>query len=136
MTKDDLQAVARTRLRDAEILLASSGHSGAYYLAGYAVEIGLKAVIAKQFLPDVIPDRGFVNAIYTHDLAQLVRLAGLSAALERRRRSVEFRQNWLVVTDWSEAARYEMIDSFRARDMVKAVGDPAEGVLAWLIQNW
>jgi len=41
--------VARAREREAKALLAASEWSGAYYLSGYAVECGLKAVLASQF---------------------------------------------------------------------------------------
>ncbi len=47
MNRIDLQQLARARLREAEALLNAGEWSGAYYLAGYAVECGLKACIAK-----------------------------------------------------------------------------------------
>ena len=66
LTRHDLQQLARLRLDDALFLQQVGRSSSAYYLAGYAVELALKACIAKLFQPDVIPDRAFVNAIYTH----------------------------------------------------------------------
>jgi HEPN domain-containing protein len=47
MNRTDLQILAEDRLKDAEVLLASGRFGAAYYLAGYAVECGLKACIAK-----------------------------------------------------------------------------------------
>ncbi len=41
----ELRQLAEDRLRDAAALLAAGQFSGAYYLAGYAVECGLKACI-------------------------------------------------------------------------------------------
>ena len=47
MNRGDLQLLANIRLDEAKALLAASLPAGAYYLAGYAVECGLKACIAK-----------------------------------------------------------------------------------------
>jgi HEPN domain-containing protein len=47
MNRTDLQILAEDRLKDAEVLLAKGRFAAAYYLAGYAVECGLKACIAK-----------------------------------------------------------------------------------------
>ncbi|MEA2905782.1 MAG: hypothetical protein QOI12_3169 [Alphaproteobacteria bacterium] len=63
------QRLAELRLHEAK-LLGQGGHpSGAYYLAGYAIECALKARIAAQFREHEIPDKALVNRIYTHDLA-------------------------------------------------------------------
>lgn len=78
----DLQAIAKANLDDAKLLLGEKRYSSAYYLAGYAIEIGLKACIAKQFVADVIPDKKFVNDIYLHGLKELVGVEELTAALE------------------------------------------------------
>jgi HEPN domain-containing protein len=77
MNRTDLQDVAMRRLRAAESLLNDQHWDSAYYLAGYAVECGLKACIAKQFREHDFPDKKTVNESYTHDLTKLVNLAGL-----------------------------------------------------------
>ncbi len=61
ISKADLETLAKLRLDDAEFLLAASKYSSVYYLAGYAVELALKASIAKLFLPLTIPDKGLVE---------------------------------------------------------------------------
>lgn len=43
MTRTELQRLAIERLADARALLTTKRWSGAFYLAGYAVECGLKA---------------------------------------------------------------------------------------------
>jgi len=68
-------------------LLHGKQFSGAYYLAGYAIECALKARIASQFRADEIPDKNLVNKVYVHDLANLLRLAGLEAELETERQT-------------------------------------------------
>jgi len=47
VNRTQLQQLAEERVRDAEALLKAGQWSGAYYLAGFAVEFGLKACIAK-----------------------------------------------------------------------------------------
>jgi len=43
----DLRAIARARLRDAQVFLRAKRFDGAYYLSGYAVELVLKARICR-----------------------------------------------------------------------------------------
>ena len=47
MNRNDFQQLADVRINEAEALLVQGKYDGAYYLAGYAVECGLKACIAK-----------------------------------------------------------------------------------------
>lgn len=59
LARSDLQRLAETRLREARTLFEAGHYAGAYYLAGYVVELSLKACIAKQFKAEVIPDWKF-----------------------------------------------------------------------------
>ena len=77
LKKADLQTLAATRLADAELLLMAGRSSSAYYLAGYSVELALKACISSSFFSDAIPDKAFVTEIYTHNLEKLLGAAGL-----------------------------------------------------------
>ncbi len=63
------------RLLDTVQLFQSSRFSAAYSLSGYAVELGIKACIAKVFQANAIPDKAFVAAIYPHNLDELLGLA-------------------------------------------------------------
>lgn len=129
--------LALMRLEDARVLEAARRDSAAYYLAGYAVECGLKAIIARSFKDSVIPDRNFVNRIYSHNLNELAALANLRPALDERIRiSDRFRANWSFVSDWNEASRYEIIDPFMAELMIHAVGGEPDGVIPWLKELW
>jgi AbiV family abortive infection protein len=76
--RNDLQANAQAKLDDAIILLQNGRYSNAYYLAGYAVEIGLKACIAARITAETIPDKEFIKGILNHQFTRLVGLAGLS----------------------------------------------------------
>jgi hypothetical protein len=125
------------RLREAEFLMAADEWSGAYYLSGYAVECALKAIIARQFQADTIPDRDLIRRVFSHDPVELLRLTGAEAALvEASGIDPAFGANWDVVSLWNEQSRYEIIDEQRARALVKAVADVENGVLQWIRQLW
>lgn len=133
LTAADACILAEERLEEAKLLLQADRFSGAYYLAGYAIEIGLKAVIAKRFTADAIPDKSLVLSTYSHDLRALVTVAQLSTGLDQRQQSSEaFAGFWLTASQWSERSRYAITDDVKAREMVAAVADPDEGVFAWL----
>lgn len=137
MHRLELQKIALSKLDDAELLFQSERYSNAYYLFGYAAEIALKARIAHRFTAETIPDKRFVQAVYSHDLDALVNLAGLRAELESARKtSPQFDSYWSTVSDWSEGARYDMIDVFNSTAMRDAMVDKKDGVFQWLQSFW
>lgn len=63
--KADLQKLTIDRLRDAKTLLAGRRWSGAYHLAGYAVECALKScVIAYLMRTDQYPEKRYSEHCY------------------------------------------------------------------------
>lgn len=133
----DLRLLAEARLREAELLLAGGEASGAYYIAGYAVECGLKAVIARTFAAYQLPPKQLIVDSYTHDVSVLVRVAGLNDSLVQEMSiDADFASKWNVVKDWSEASRYEEWSATQATAMVHSVGDPTSGVLRWIRPFW
>src|SRR5438034_681729 len=105
MNRADFQELARTRLRDAEALLKARRYSAAYYICGYVDECGLKACIAKKTKRyEFPPDKRVIQDVYTHNLDQLVRAAGLES--ERRSGGPAFDAYWSIVVLWNEHARY------------------------------
>src|SRR5208337_1776192 len=110
LKRRDLQVVAEEKLADAILPVNNNRFSNAYYLSGYAVEIGLKACIAKEFIAEAIPYKNFVNEIYKHNLKALIGVAGLAASLRTAQDGDPiFAQNWAVVTQWAPEIRYEMV---------------------------
>lgn len=106
-------------------------------LAGYAVECALKACIAKDTRRGEFPDRKKVESSYSHNLLQLIRVAGLDEACEEQaRRDAAFRNNWDCVQSWSEQSRYRRYPTEAARAMLVAVGDRRHGVISWIKQRW
>ena len=69
--RSSLQRLAKRYARDAQILLENRAWSSAYYLAGYSIECGLKACIARQFRRYEFPNLDTVRDSYTHDLGKL-----------------------------------------------------------------
>lgn len=135
--RDSLRAMAVSKLDDAQLLLDAGRYSSAYYLAGYAVEFGFKAVICRQFVAECFPDPDLARRIYTHDLSTLMKLSGLPIFFEAAIwKDPLLAARWSTVSQWSEASRYEMIDASRAEELVAAVGDPDHGVLQWLKNHW
>lgn len=65
LKRADLRANAQAKLDDAIFLLQHKRFSNAYYLAGYAVEIGLKACIAAQIAAETIPDKALLKKSLT-----------------------------------------------------------------------
>lgn len=137
MNKNDLKALARTRLQEAKSLLSLGHYSGAYYLAGYVVECALKACIAKETKRHDFPDKNKVNASWTHQLTRLVDTAGLSGSLDAESKSdAKFAWCWGVVKEWTEESRYITVSEKQAGDLLTAIADRRHGVLRWLRRYW
>ena len=138
MNRADLQEISRVRVAEASLLLQHGHHQGAYYLVGYAVECALKACVARQVDRYDFPNKDLANAVFTHDLAALVKLAGLATEFERDRRSnPHLELNWSIVKDWKETSRYELgISQIQAQDMLSARTQRRHGILSWIRRRW
>ena len=136
LTRSSLQGLAKMRLEDAQLLAIHQRWSSAYYLSGYALELGLKACAAKIFQPDTIPDKRLVNAIYTHNLEELVSVAGLRAELRQiLLDDVVFASYWGIATQWNESSRYESWDADSASILLNAIANE-NGVFTWVQTYW
>jgi len=137
LTKPDLEALAETRLQDAVFLFQAGRSSSAYYLAGYAVELALKACVAKTFQPNAIPDKAFVNEIYTHSLEKLLSTAGLSPFFSvDSKADQQLHAAWGIASKWTDSSRYVLWDSISAGSLIAAIGDPNHGVFQWVKKHW
>jgi HEPN domain-containing protein len=81
MNRGDLKNISNARIREAKLLFAAGEYSGAYYLAGYAVECALKACFAKAVKRYDFPEKGRADKVFTHDLLELLKHAKLNAAV-------------------------------------------------------
>lgn len=137
LTKNDLERLAQVRLEDSLFLLKAGKHSSAYYLAGYAVELALKACISKLIQPNVIPEKAFVIAIYTHRLENLLSVAGLLPQFKADAQAdIEFAAYWAITSQWTEESRYEFWDPMSATTLLEAIHEPNHGVFQWVKKHW
>jgi HEPN domain-containing protein len=137
MNRNDLQRPAGTRIREAKVLFKAGEYSGAYYLAGYAVECALKACFAKGVSRYDFPDRKSAGRIFTHKLAELVTLANRDAELlAARQASSKFASGWDVACRWTEESRYSTWTKDDAEAILDAVAGRKDGVLPWIKRHW
>jgi hypothetical protein len=138
MTRSNLQALARLRLREARILLREEEYAGAYYLVGYVIECALKACIAKNVSRYEFPDKRLAEKCWLHGLEGLVGTAGLKTELDALiKAGGDFAVNWSVVKDWDVEDRYSLeITETDAKEMYSAVTAPKHGVMKWLRTKW
>jgi HEPN domain-containing protein len=137
LTKNDLERLAQVRLDDALFLFQANRSASAYYLAGYAVELALKACISKLMQPNIIPDKNFIDAIYTHKINDLMSIAGLRPQFELDiKADPQLAAYWAIVNNWSEKSRYEFWDPISAATLLQAVNDPDHGVFQWVKKHW
>ena len=137
LTKADLEKLAQMRLDDALFLWQHHKASSAYYLSGYAIELALKACISKLFQPDVIPDMAFVKAIYTHQLNDLLKTAGLYQEFDADSKAdPDLATNWIIACKWNEASRYELHGTLSAAALIAAIAEPQHGVFQWVKKHW
>lgn len=141
MNRTELQQLAEDRLADAQILLEEQRWSGAYYIAGYALECGLKVcVLAYIERTGVIFEKGgkdFVGKCWTHKLNDLVDLSGLTDELNSRRRmpGTQFGKFWSTASKWGEESRYQQKPRRDAEDLIEAITHN-DGVLLWIKTHW
>jgi HEPN domain-containing protein len=138
----ELQQLARLRLRDSKALLAYGQWAGAYYLAGYAVECGLKSCILLyvETTGMIFKDRKYLDKLakcWTHDLTELLTLANLTSDFGMARQANPLLDGyWGVAKDWNEVSRYEQKTESEARELYEAITNVPNGVLPWIQKRW
>jgi HEPN domain-containing protein len=132
--------MAEERVRDAAALLRVRRWSAAYYLAGYAVECGLKACVVayvQRHIEVIFRERRFSERCWTHDFDELLRLAELKAQQDADvAADPTLHRNWQVVKNRRETARYERKTRVEAEGLYQAVTDPGFGVRPWIRNHW
>lgn len=142
MDRAELQKLAEERLADAETLLAAGRWSGAYYLAGYAVECALKSCILARLETNaavIFAEGGkkFSQNCWTHNLEDLVKLADLSdQRVADTLNNTDLFENWGIAKDWRESSRYENKVQLEAERFCEAISNKDHGVLQWIKNHW
>jgi len=73
----DLQALAEERIADAKALFDAKRYSGAVYICGYAIELGLKKKISETLGWDEYAGDGKYKFLKTHDFEILLHFSGV-----------------------------------------------------------
>ena len=137
MNRTDLQQLAEMRFEEARLLFDARKFDGAYYLAGYAVELALKACIAKLTNQHDFYNKDIANNCFNHKPETLVRVAGLQFRLEAAMLAdIDLQANWIVACAWTESSRYDRHDEVKADGLLKAITDRDHGVLPWIRTYW
>jgi hypothetical protein len=93
------------RLEDAKALQSQGRHEGAFYICGYAVELGLKKKICKTLgwsgYPSTKNEFDKVKSFKTHDLDFLLHFSGVENEIKPK-----FWAEWSVVATWDPEIRY------------------------------
>jgi HEPN domain-containing protein len=138
MTRKDLQELSRLRLREAEALYKAHLYDGCVYLAGYAVELALKARICRVLRVQEYPSGDLGRAFKVHSLEQLKVLAGLSPDIDISRNKELF-DNWSKAVAWNPEQRYESPGKYSAgaaRVILDSLTAKPNGVFTWLLKRW
>lgn len=139
--RDELKLLAKTRLREVKALFDCGLYDGSYYLAGYVVELSLKARICKVLDRDEYPDSGELSRSFkTHRLDHLLQLAGLERKFDHAKiANPNLLTSWSLITEWNEEFRYKPVGSSlkeRAQNTITALEDKNDGIFAWIKKYW
>ncbi len=121
LSRNELRLIARTRLRDAEVLFRGKRYQGAVYLCGYAVELILKRRICITLrwpgFPSTNAEFRDLQSFKTHNFNVLIRLSGRMAV------TTSHVSEWSVVSNWDPELRYKLPNTVTradARAMIEA----------------
>jgi HEPN domain-containing protein len=136
----DIQDLADLRLREATGLINIGFPDAAFYLAGYAAELYLKAKICENlklpnFYDQYATDNNLSATFLTHDLERLLLLSGSLLEFEADiKANISFRLDWERLLSWSETSIYDLEGSHslvEAIDFINAVKNLKE----WIKMN-
>jgi hypothetical protein len=136
----DIQGLADLRLREATGLVNIGFPDAAFYLAGYAAELYLKAKICENlklpnFYNQYASKKKLSKAFSTHDLELLILLSGLLLEFQAEKKAnISFRLDWRRLQAWSANNVYDLEGSHslvEAIDFINAV----KNLQKWIKMN-
>lgn len=139
-TPIDICLIADRHVEEAESLCRNLYPDGAFYLAGYAVELYLKAKICEHFdLPDFYekyaPKSDLSKTFLIHNLERLMLFSGLSTKFVAAIKSDRILElSWLDVKQWSERNRYDLIGVRTVADATKFINS-VKIIIQWIKTN-
>lgn len=108
LDRKDIKAIAKARLKDAQVLLRGNRFEGAIYLCGYAIELALKARICHTLkwggYPASNSEFSDYRSFKTHDLDVLLHLSGIEDKVK-----ATLLAEWSAIAQWSPESRYSLL---------------------------
>lgn len=148
---EEIRKLARQRLQEAEILYKNGMCDGAFYLAGYSVELMLKAKICERLgIPNLFDETnadtnsikgiGEIRKILkTHNLFTLLIFSGLKVKFDNDKAINKdmAKANSLLFNAWDENGRYKPCGHMKDEDVEKLINllSGTNGMLSWIEQN-
>lgn len=139
---EEIKTIAKTRLKDAKILHKNKSHDGALYLCGYAIELGLKAVITKNLnlggktscshIPSTKEEFKVVSSLTNHDLDALLSFVPSNIIQKIK---TKYLADWSLIQKWNPEMRYAPIRGMSAKIEAEEVIKAVERVLNYLTQE-
>lgn len=145
-TPEIIRNLAALRLEEAQILVQNGKPDGAFYLAGYSVELALKAKVAERLgLPGLFDEQNtnqqfaglneLRRLVKTHNLTLLFVMSGLKAAFDQLRvTQAEFSTAASWLNDWNEGLRYRSpgaVTQMGVEHFISTLGE-VTGLLQWI----
>lgn len=146
-----ISVLARERLTEAAILHQNGKSDGAFYLAGYSVELMLKAKICERFgVPNLFDEQNqsgniipgiseIRRAVKTHNLDVLLTSASLRFAFNTDKQTNVhlLKASALLFGNWDESSRYRSVGSATWQDMNEIINllTAPDGLLEWIQQQ-
>lgn len=134
LTFSSCKKLALARLREAKVLHKSRKYSGAYYLAGYAIELGIKAFYCKSIKKYTFPpNRSVIESLYKHDLNELMKVSGLKIEFDKDSENNNLLlSSWAILKDWGAKDRYLQFRKLESESMINSI----EVILKWIQTKW
>jgi hypothetical protein len=145
-SRAEFKTLANKRLDEAKALQQAGHYEAAFYLAGYAVECGLKAAVCKTLQIDIFDmPTDLHKGFKTHRLDHLIVLSGLSKQLAEDIAAdtslslaaspfltppLDF-EGW---QSWSEQVRYNVIDC--PEQVLQEFVSNVDYFMSWLRNHW
>jgi hypothetical protein len=131
-----IEKLAKRRLAAAKCLVENEYYDDAFYLAGYGIELYLKAVICKTLGVDNfysfenLKKKEIARAFKSHDYNDLFLLSGIQSEFDSAKiEEPGFKENWEVVNVWNESTRYECDQN---PDKVKKFVNASQIICSWI----
>lgn len=135
-SQSGIEKLARQKLAAAKCLLENEHYDDAYYLAGYSIELYLKAMICKTlrvddfYLFEKVERKEIGRAYKSHNYNDLFILSGIQCKFDTARIEEDgFEDNWEIVSVWNEGTRYECD---KDPDTVKKFVNASEIICSWI----